>query len=123
MAETAIAFPVLLMAALGLLQFSVFYHSQNVMTESVQEGARVAAEEDRTVSDGVAYAQVLLKAGIGPSADQVQVQGIDGGNAVAIEAQARLKLIIPWAVNATLPLQSRAVVSKEKFRVGPGSTN
>lgn len=123
MAESAIAFPVLLVAAIGLLQFSVFYHSQNVMTEAVQEGARVAAEEDRTVSDGVAYAQVLLKAGIGPSADQVQVQGIDGGNAVAIEAQARLKLIIPWAVNASLPLQSRAVVSKEKFRVGPGSTN
>ena len=123
MIETALAMPVLLMAAIGLLQFAIFYHSQNVLTEAVQEGARVAAQEDSTVDDGVAYAKVLLKAGIGPEADQMQVQGIDGGNAVAVQAQGKLRLIIPWAVNAGLPLWSRAVVSKEKFRVGPGSTN
>jgi len=123
MAEAALAFPVLLMAALGLLQFAIYEYSQNVVTESVQEGARIAAEEDRGVSDGVAYAQTLLQAGLGPSAAQVQVRGSDGGDAVAIQAQGQLKLIIPWAVNAGLPLEARAVMSKEKFRVGPGSTN
>ena len=44
--ETAIAFPLLLIAALGLVQFALFYHAQNVVTGAVQEGARVAAAEE-----------------------------------------------------------------------------
>ena len=122
MAEAAIAFPVLLMAAIALLQFAVFYHAQNVVTASVQEGARVAAEEDRTVNDGVQYAQTLMTTGLGKTAGDVQLSGIDGGYAVAVEARGSLHLIVPWSFDARLPLFARAVVSKEKFRVGPGST-
>ena len=120
MVEVAVAFPVLLMVALGLLQFALFYHAQNVVTGAVQDGARVAASEDRTLADGVAAARALLSAGLGQSATAVTVRAIDGGDAIAIEAQGGLRTIIPWVADATLPLWARSVASKEQFRVGPG---
>ncbi len=72
------------------------------------------------MADGVARAQALLQAGLGPSARSVAVQGIDGGDAVAVEARGQLRTMIPWVADVTLPLQARAVVTREKFRVGPG---
>lgn len=120
MVETAIAFPLLLLTAIGLVQFALYYHAQNVVIGAVQDGARVAAEENRSVGEGVAYTQALLQAGLGPSASDVRVQGADGGDVVVLEAQGRLHLIIPWVGDGSVPLRARAVMRKEGFRVGAG---
>jgi hypothetical protein len=119
LAETAIALPVLLMAAIGLVQFALYYHAQNVVTVAVQDGARLAAAEDRALGDGVAHAEVLLRAGLGPSAQRVAVEGSDERGAVTLRAQGRLRTVIPWVADAALPLTARATVSKEQFRAGP----
>jgi Flp pilus assembly protein TadG len=119
MLEAAVAFPVLLMVAIGLVQFALFAHAQNVVTGAVQDGARVAAADGRTVSDGVSRAEDLLHAGLGQIASNVEIKGDEDGEAVVVEADGSLHTIIPWAADATLPLRSRAVVSKEKFRAGP----
>jgi len=118
--ETAVAFPVLLIVALVLVQFALFYQAEGVVTGAVQDGARLAAAQDSTLGDGVAHTQALLQAGLGQSAGQVAVRGSDGGSTVTIQAQGRLQLIIPWISAASLPLQARSTVSKERFRVGPG---
>ncbi len=115
--ETAVALPVLLMVAIGLVQFALYYHAQNVVTVAVQDGARLAAAEDRTLADGVSHARALLRAGLGRSATDVTVQGDDGGETITVEAQGRLHTIIPWVSDATVPLSARSVVSKERFRV------
>ncbi|MBI4496655.1 MAG: pilus assembly protein [Chloroflexi bacterium] len=120
MVEAALAFPLLLLVAIGLVQFALFYHAQNVVTGAVQDGARVAAAEDRTLEEGIAHANALLRAGLGRSAGEVTVGGIDGGDAIAVEARGRLRTIIPWVADATLPLWARSVASKERFRAGPG---
>lgn len=119
--EVALAFPLLIAVAVALVQFALYYHAQTVVTGAAQDGARVAAAADRTVADGVAHAQALLDAGLGRAAADVSLQGLDGTDAVAIEARGRLHTIIPWVADATLPLQARSVVSKERFRVGPGA--
>ena len=119
MVEAAITFPLLLMTAIGLVQFALFAHAQTVVTGAVQDGARVAASEDRSLADGVNHARSLLKAGLGRSVDDFSVNGTDRSDAVVIEAQGRLRLIIPWAADAALPLGARSVVSKERFRAGP----
>jgi len=118
MVESAITFPVLLMVGLGLVQFALFYHAENVVTGAVQDGARVAAAEDGTLDQGVQYAQTIIKAGLDQGTDPIQVQAIDGGDAVAVTAQGRMHLIIPWVADATLPLQARAVINKERFHAG-----
>lgn len=119
MMETAIAFPLLLLVALGLLQFALFYHAENVVMAAAQDGARVAAAEDRAAADGVAHAQALLRAGLGQTAEDVSVVGRDGTDAVAVEVAGRLRPILPWLGDGTLPLHARAVVHKEGFRAGP----
>ena len=115
--ETAVALPVLLLVAIGLVQFALYYHAQNVVTIATQDGARLAAAEDRTLEDGVSHAQALLRAGLGRSATDVTVQGDNRGETITIEAGGRLHTIIPWVADATVPLAARWVVSKERFRV------
>jgi Flp pilus assembly protein TadG len=118
--ETAVAFPILLIVGLLLVQFALFYQAEGVVTGSVQDGARVAAAEDSTIGDGVGRTQALLRAGLGRSAGEVTVNGSDGGNTITIQAQGHLQLIIPWVGGASLPLRARSTISKEQFRVGPG---
>ena len=117
--EAAVTFPLLLMSAFGLVQFALFAHAQTVVTGAVQDGARVAASEDRSLADGLARTRALLEAGLGRSVDGVSVSGSEGSEVVAVEAQGRLRLIIPWAADAALPLGARSVVIKERFRAGP----
>lgn len=119
MVEAAITFPLLLMTAIGLVQFALFAHAQNVVTVAVQDGARVAASEDRSLTDGVGHTRALLEAGLGRSVEDVAVSGTNGADTVSVEARGRMRLIIPWAANATLSLAARSVVSKERFRAGP----
>jgi Flp pilus assembly protein TadG len=108
-----------LLIALALVQFALFYHAQSAVTGAVQDGARIAAAEDRSVSDGIAHTQTLLNAGLGASVGDVQVSGQDDGETVSIEARGHLQLIIPWVTDMTLPLEARAMMSKERFRSGP----
>jgi Flp pilus assembly protein TadG len=119
--EAAIAFPIVLIAAIGLVQFAIYRHATNVVVGAVQDGVEVAARADYTVQDGVDRTHELLQAGLGPTASAVTIEGIDGTDEVGIQATGQLQLIIPWAGNATLPLSYRAVESKEHFRVGPSS--
>jgi len=93
--------------------------AQNVVTGAVQDGARVAASEDRSLADGMSHTRGLLEAGLGRSVDDVSVGGAEGTDAVSVEAQGRLRLIIPWAGDARLPIAAQSVVSKERFRAGP----
>ncbi|HLG72495.1 MAG TPA: TadE/TadG family type IV pilus assembly protein [Chloroflexota bacterium] len=119
MVESALTFPVLLMAGLALVQFALFYHAENVITGAVQDGARVAAAEGGTLDQGVQYAQQIIDAGLNSSQEQIQVQAIDGGDAIAVTASGRMHLIVPWVADATLPLHARAVMNKEQFHAGP----
>ena len=119
MIESALSLPIMLMVTIGLVQFAVYYHAQNVFTGAVQDGARVAASADGTLADGVNHTNELLQAGIGQTATNVNVRGLDGQDEIAIQATGQLRLLIPWVADATLPLDARAVMSKEHFRVGP----
>jgi Flp pilus assembly protein TadG len=119
LAETAIALPVLLLVAIGLVQFALYDHARNVVTIAVQDGARLAAAEDRTLDEGVAHAQILLRAGLGPSAERVAVEGRDEQGTVTVRAQGQLRTVIPWVADASLPLAARATVSREQFRAEP----
>lgn len=117
--EAALAFPLVLLAALALVQFALYFHAQSAVTGAVQDGARVAAAEDRGLADGIAHTEAVLQSGLGRSAANVIVSGHDDGETVAVEARGHLRLIIPWVSDVTLPLEARAVMSKERFRSGP----
>src|SRR5215210_3540241 len=93
--EAAVILPLLLLVALGLVQFALFVHAQHVVTGAVQDGARVAAAHDGSVGRGVAHARDVLRAGLGRQADELTVTGSGDGGVVRIEARGTLRLIIP----------------------------
>jgi Flp pilus assembly protein TadG len=111
-----VAFPLLLLVAVGLVQFALYLHAEHVVTGAVQDGARVAAEDGATLADGVRRAQDLLTAGLGPTARDVRVQATDGGDTVLLEASGQMRLVIPWVGDNSVPLRARSLVSKERFR-------
>ena len=119
--EVAIVFPLLVFIAVALVQLAIYYHAENVVVGAVQEGVRVAASEDRTVGDGVARTRTLLQVGLGPSAGSVAVEGIEGTDAVVVQATGGLRTIIPLVGDLRLPLRARGVAHKERFSAGPGS--
>src|SRR3712207_5746390 len=75
--EAAVAFPLLLVVAVALVQFALYAHAQHVVVAAVQEGARVASGEGRTLGEGRAYAEALLRAGLGRHADTVSLSAAE----------------------------------------------
>ena len=88
MVETALAFPVLLLVAIGLVQFALFTHAQSVVIGAVQDGARVGAADGRTVAEGITHAEEVLRAGLGRSASDVHVQALLSLGVVVVFAVA-----------------------------------
>lgn len=116
--ETAITLPILLIVALALVQFALYAHASHVVTAAAQEGARTAAAEGATLEEGVAYAQALLRAGLGQTAETIGLRAVDDGRSVSISATGRLRMVIPWVGDSGLPLSATASLAKERFRAG-----
>lgn len=114
--ELALVLPVLLMSVMAILQLGLFLHAQNVVTAAVQDGARLAAEEDRSIAEGQAHARALLTAGLGRSARAVAVRGSGDRDSVTITVSGRYPTIIPWVNGNSLPLKASATMSRERFR-------
>jgi Flp pilus assembly protein TadG len=117
--ETALAFPLLLTVALGVIQFALYAHAENVATGAAQEGARVAAAEDGSLAVGVARTESILQAGLGGNAANISVRASGNADSVSITVRGRLSVLIPWVRGASLPLSARASMTKEQFSVGP----
>ena len=114
--EAALLLPLLLMAAMALLQFGLYLHAENVAAAAVQDGARVAAGEGRTVAEGERHARALLSAGLGQSASGVSVTGTGDRDSVTLTASGAYPLIIPWVEGSAMPLRASATLTRERFR-------
>jgi Flp pilus assembly protein TadG len=117
--EAVLALPLLLTVALGVIQFALYEHAENVAAGAAQEGARVAAAEDGTLAGGVERSESILQAGLGGNARNISVQAAESADTVSITVHGRLPVLIPWVTDASLPLSARASMSKEQFSVGP----
>jgi Flp pilus assembly protein TadG len=124
--EAAIVFPLVIVVALGLVQFALFEHAQNVVMAAAEDGARVAASEGATELDGQQRALQLLHAGLGTYAVGPQANvaflpaGVSPPDRVQVRVTAKLRSIVPIPLgDGTLPLAATASMSKEHFRAGP----
>jgi hypothetical protein len=117
--ETALAFPVLVLAAYAMVQVVLYVHARTVVVAAVQEGARAAA----TGGDGMERARQMLQAGLGPSGRRMRVDtrielGAVGGEAWVVSAVGTWPIHVgPTRIEA--PLRAEARVSGEFFRGGP----
>jgi hypothetical protein len=119
--ETALVLPLLLTTSLGVLQFALYAHARDVLAGAVQEGARLAAEDGRTLDDGFDRVHDLVRAGLGSAVAPVEPRGSRGDELVRITLDAELRPILPLPVGRGLPLHVEATVARERFRPGGGA--
>ena len=118
-------FPLVLVVAMGLVQFALFEHAQNVVLAAAEDGARVAAAHNATEKDGEVRANQVLQAGLGSYAQAPTAVatflpvGANPPDRVQVIVTAKLPVIVPIPLGGgTLPLSATASMSKEHFR-GP----
>lgn len=114
--ELALVAPTLMLLVLGVLQFGLWYHAQNVVETAALEGARVAAAEDGTAGAGKARATEVLGEGLGDASTQHGVSAAVDSETARILVEARLRAILPIPGFSSFPLSSEATVFRERFR-------
>jgi Flp pilus assembly protein TadG len=119
MVELAIVMPVLLIVLIGVVQFALVYHAENVATTAAQEGARLAAAEDRSAAEGAERTREVLRSGLGKKSGEFGVTAEDGDETVVVSARGDYPLIIPWVTGNTIPIAATSEARKESFRSGP----
>lgn len=114
--EFAIVAPVLMLLVLGVLQFGLWYHAQNVVQAAALEGARVAAAEDGTVGAGKARALEVVQEGLGNAADDQGATASVGRDAAHVRVTAELAGLLPIPGFSSFSMSSEATVFRERFR-------
>jgi len=119
MVELAIVMPILLIVLIGVVQFALVYHAENVATTAAQEGARLAAAEDRTAAEGAERTRDVLRSGLGKKGSEFIVTAEDGTETVVVRAEGDYALIIPWVTGDSIRIAATSEARKESFRSGP----
>lgn len=119
MVEFALVLPVLLLVLVGVVQFALVHHAQNVVTTAAQEGARLAAAEGGDPTGGAQRTRDVLDSGLGSTGDGLEVAATDDGETVTVQASGDYPLIFPWLGSRDIEIDATASVRKEGFRSGP----
>jgi Flp pilus assembly protein TadG len=114
--ELAIVAPALMLLVLGVLQFGLWYHAQNVVQTAALEGARVAAAEDGTVGAGRVRALEVVQEGLGQASDTEDATAEVDLDAARVEVTAELRGLLPVPGLSSFSLSSEATVFRERFR-------
>jgi Flp pilus assembly protein TadG len=116
--EFALVAPLVFSLFFGALQLVLYAHARDVVTSSVQEAARLSAEDGRGLDEGYTRARALIGAGLGTSLDAVKLSGSMDAEVVRMGVDATLRPILPLL--ASLPIQAEARVARERFRPAGG---
>lgn len=123
MVEVAVAFPLLVVVALGLVQFALYFHARNVVETAVLEAARTAAARGNPTSVGEQRGNDLAAAGWrSPEKVVVHVRLIEDGEVVEAWTNARYPTFFPafsfsrGLDRVTLPIDVTVHLFKERFR-------
>jgi Flp pilus assembly protein TadG len=114
--ELSLVAPTLMLLVLGVLQFGLWYHAQNVVNTAALEGARVAAAEDGAAGAGRARALTLMSEGLGSAVTQLATTVSVGPEVARATVTARLRGLLPIPGLSSFPLSSETSVFRERFR-------
>ena len=114
--ELALVAPVLMLLVLGVLQFGLWYHAQQVAQGAALEGARVAAAEDGTAAAGRSRAIEILREGLGGVATEQAANASVGPDVARVRVTARLRGLLPIPGLSSFLLSSEASAFRERFR-------
>ena len=114
--EFVLALPLILFVLLLIIQFGIGLYAQSIVTGAAQEGARVAAEADKAITDGIGTTNRLITGGLG-SQVTVKVEGVDDGETVYIDVKAAVPTFLPFLDKVMkFDFHSRANMVKEGWK-------
>jgi Flp pilus assembly protein TadG len=119
MVEFALVLPVLLLVLIGVVQFALVHHAQNVATTAAQEGARLGAAEDADAASAEARTLDVLRSGLGGVGDGFAVTAAETDESVTVTTSGSYPFIIPWLGSHVIAIDAEAEMRKEGFRSGP----
>lgn len=119
MVEFALVLPLLLLVLIGVVQFGLVSHAQNVATTAVQEGARTGANEAGDTAGAEARSLDVLRSGLGDLGDAFGTTAVDTSESVTVSTSGAYPLIIPWLGSQSITIDASAEIRKEGFRSGP----
>ena len=105
-----------MLLVLGVLQFGLWYHAQNVVQAAAQEGARTAAAEDGTVETGQARALEVLEEGLGSAGQREDAVASLDQDAARVVVTAEMPGLLPIPGLSGFTLSSEATAFRERFR-------
>lgn len=114
--ELALVAPVLMVLVLGVLQFGIWYHAQQVAITAAQEGSRKAAAELGSANDGETVALEVLRAGLGRATQEETATVRINAEFVQAVVTARIRGLLPIPGLTTFQLEARASAYREGFR-------
>lgn len=97
---------------LGLLQLGLALHVRNTLAASATEGARYAANADRSPEEGAEATRRLIRASLDDSfAGEVTAgfEVVDGVDTVFVEVRAPLPVIGVWGPGRSLRVRGHAL--------------
>jgi Flp pilus assembly protein TadG len=106
--ETALVGLLVMVLALGLIQFGLWYHAQHVVLGAAQEGAHAAALDGATTSAGRVRATELARAGLGSLSEDVSVSSTATADVATVSVEAHMAPIVPFLPTITLQAEGRA---------------
>jgi Flp pilus assembly protein TadG len=119
MVEFALVLPLLLLVLLGVVQFGLVSHAQNVTSTAVQEGARIGAAEGGDTGAAEQRTLDVLRSGLGDTGEGFAASASDSDEWITVTANGGYPLIIPWLGGGTVTIDASAELRKEGFRSGP----
>ena len=114
--ELAVVAPALMLLVLGVLQFGLWYHAQNVVQTAAQEGARTAAAENGSAETGQARALELLQEGLGDAGQNEEAAASLDQDAAHVVVTAEMPGLLPIPGLSSFTLSSEAIAFRERFR-------
>ncbi len=119
MVEFALVLPLLLIVLIGVVQFGLVHHAQNVATTATQEGARLGAAEYGDALAAEARTLDVLRSGLGGLGDGFGVAAEGSDEWIAVATSGSYPFIIPWLGGQSISISASAEMRKEGFRSGP----
>lgn len=110
--QIAILFPVMLLIIMAAFQAGLYWYTQSAALAAAQEGVRVTAAQDGTVTAGIDRANAFLQRTSGSLVERPQISGSRTSTTSTITVRGPVLTLIP---NLPLTVVATATLPSEEY--------
>lgn len=112
MSATLLMVPVVLLAMLLVVQFSLAYYARTVIAGAAQDGASAAARQNAVAEDGITLADSLVSEAASSLLDSHTVTGIATDDVVTVQVTGEVVSLLPFFGTITIRASGSAPIER-----------